>query len=68
MKLLKFTLKNSNAVLRIDADKTLRLSVAFSVYRTVPVRGSQVSVGGERFESMNCEVMVPNKVNPLNYN
>ncbi|GFU87675.1 hypothetical protein TNCV_2935971 [Trichonephila clavipes] len=31
--------------LRIDADKTLRLSVAFLVYRIVPVRGSKVSVG-----------------------
>ncbi|GFV42121.1 hypothetical protein TNCV_3544481 [Trichonephila clavipes] len=32
-------------VLWIDADKTLSLSVAFPVYRIVPVRGSKVSVG-----------------------
>ncbi|GFX35757.1 transposable element Tcb2 transposase [Trichonephila clavipes] len=38
-------------VLRIDADKTLRLSVAFPVYRIVPVRGSKISVGVGRREN-----------------
>ncbi|GFT95857.1 DUF4817 domain-containing protein [Trichonephila clavipes] len=48
-------------VLRIDADKTLCLSVAFPVYRIVSVRGSKVSVGvgkrgnGDRFN--RCQVI-----------
>ncbi|GFY36026.1 heme-binding protein 1 [Trichonephila clavipes] len=45
-------------VLRIDADKTLRLSVAFPVYRIVPVRGSKISVGIGRRESMAHSVTV----------
>ncbi|GFW35895.1 zinc finger protein [Trichonephila clavipes] len=40
-------------VLRIDADKTLRLSVAFSVYRIVPVWGSKVSVGVGKRETLS---------------
>ncbi|GFX08058.1 uncharacterized protein TNCV_1237371 [Trichonephila clavipes] len=50
-------------VLRIDADKTLRLSVAFPVYRIVPVRGSKVFIGVDfetRFE--NALNMVSNSL------
>ncbi|GFX52400.1 hypothetical protein TNCV_4324181 [Trichonephila clavipes] len=51
-------------VLRIDVDKTLRLSVAFPVYRIVLVRGSRVSVGVGRRESSNDENET-NKVAPV---
>ncbi|GFX85570.1 hypothetical protein TNCV_3717411 [Trichonephila clavipes] len=39
-------------VLRIDADKTLRLPVALPVCRMFPVRGSKVSVGVGRRENI----------------
>ncbi|PRD30285.1 UNVERIFIED_CONTAM: zinc finger protein [Trichonephila clavipes] len=45
-------------VLRIDADKTLRLSVALSVYRIVPVWGSKVSVGVGKRETSTCYKML----------
>ncbi|GFX48661.1 hypothetical protein TNCV_585581 [Trichonephila clavipes] len=37
-------------------DKTLRLSVAFPAFRIVPVRGSKVSVGVGRRESMHRQI------------
>ncbi|GFS52751.1 GMC_oxred_C domain-containing protein [Trichonephila clavipes] len=52
--LVKDQLRIKPEVLRIDADKTLRLSVAFPLYRIVPVRGSKVSVGvGKRETTPN---------------
>ncbi|GFV54159.1 gag-Pol polyprotein [Trichonephila clavipes] len=39
-------------MLQIDADKTLRLSVVFPIYRNVPVRGSTASVGvGNKYQA-----------------
>ncbi|PRD30047.1 UNVERIFIED_CONTAM: Glucose 1,6-bisphosphate synthase [Trichonephila clavipes] len=49
---------DQKAVLRIDVDKTLRLSVAFPVYRIVPLRGSRLSFGVGRWESVAHSVAV----------
>ncbi|GFX02062.1 hypothetical protein TNCV_1749471 [Trichonephila clavipes] len=49
---------NENYTFEDAADKTLRLSVAFPVYRNVPVRGSKVSVGVGRRESIARSVTV----------
>ncbi|GFV42125.1 hypothetical protein TNCV_3544521 [Trichonephila clavipes] len=56
-------------VLRIDADKTLCLSVRFPVHRIVPVRGSKVSVGVGKREiatrTVRCHLDALEELEPL---
>ncbi|GFV66929.1 hypothetical protein TNCV_162161 [Trichonephila clavipes] len=46
------------AVLRIDADKTLRLSLMFSVFRNIPVRGSKSFRWGSKAGKTNSQIEI----------